>query len=75
MGLLGLKLVRIMRNSEERYSWVDMEEDLQQASRRAQNTGLDRERTILDKAIFRGQRMMRLCNNPHQVSYDIDPTD
>ena len=56
-----------MRNSDERYSWFDLEDALLQASRLAQDTGLERKRTILDKVIFRGQRMMSLCHNPSQV--------
>ena len=67
MGLLIVNIVRVMRNSDERYSWFDLEDALLQASRLAQDTGLERERTILDKVIFRGQRMMSLCHNPSQI--------
>eukprot|EP00904_Undaria_pinnatifida_P009068 jgi/Undpi1/5291/HiC_scaffold_2.g00572.m1 len=50
MGLLIVNIVRVMRNSDERYSWFDLEDALLQASRLAQDTGLERKRTILDKA-------------------------
>eukprot|EP00904_Undaria_pinnatifida_P011845 jgi/Undpi1/7791/HiC_scaffold_23.g10264.m1 len=67
IGLLVVDIVRVMRNSDERYSWFDLNNALLQASRLAQDTGFERERTILDKVIFRGQRMMSLCHKPSQV--------
>ena len=35
MGLLIVNIVRVMRNSDERYSWFDLEDALLQASRLA----------------------------------------
>ena len=67
MAQLIVNVARIMRNSDGRFTWVHLEGALTEASRLAHDTALINERTILDKVLFRGQRMMGLCNNAAQV--------
>lgn len=59
-----LRVLEVLRNFNGTYSWVEFQYALGVAQQHAVNTGLSAEQKVLERTMWRGQFVMRKCNDP-----------